>query len=209
MMNKTRLLGCALVVGTTLAAVPAQAHVLEFFGQLRFGASTGKGVGGDQQDQDFFARTHGPAYGGILGVEVFGVQAWVEHDQFTDFKGVDGTWTAVFLGADITIGLDDNGPKEPAILYANLGGGAGFGVGTGKQIEPPLDNGQISDKGFLLQAKAGLEYTISKAVQAGITVPVTWGFMVKNNVPANQSGNSYTSTSIMGLLYLQVKFGWD
>ncbi len=188
-----------------LAAAPAQAHVIELFGQLRFGGATGKGVAGDQEDQDFFARSAGPTYGGILGIEVLGVQAWVEHDQFTDFKSVDGTWTAFMLGTDITIGLDDDGPKNPAKLFANLGIGVGFGLGTGKQIEPPLDNAQISDKGFLIQGKAGIEYHFSDAVALGVQVPVTWGYMFKNNVPANESGNSYQSTSVMGLAYLPVQ----
>jgi hypothetical protein len=197
-----------LASAALLLARPADAHVFEIFGQVRAGGGGGKGLSGDQKDADFFNKASGASYGFLVGAEVFWIDAWIEHDQFTNFSEIDGTWTQFMLGADVMIPLGEPpSPKEKPKLYGNIGFGAGFGIGTGQQIMPPLDNAQISDKGFMAELKLGLEYQTSESVAIGLTMPVTYGYMFKNGVPANDLSNQYQSLHVLGLLYVQLKLG--
>ena len=195
----------SLAVGTLLllAAVPAHATLLEFHAGLHLGGATGTGVGGDQKDNDFFAGAKGGVYGGSVGLKVLFMDFTIEHDQLTDFSELKGTWTQFMLGPHLAFALSGPGGK----LYADLGFAAGFGVGTGQQIDPPLDNAQISDKGFMLELRAGVEYRISPVFGLGVSVPAAWGYMFKNDV-VNDTSNHYQTfrTMIVGTATLHLGF---
>jgi hypothetical protein len=187
---------CALLA----AAGAAHAGPLELHADLRVGAASGWGLGGAQTDHDFFAQTRGGTYGVLVGLRVLFADVWIEHDQFTDFSSVNGTWSALGLGAVMSIPMMD-------ALNLNIGFGASFGVGTGRQIQPPLDNAQISDKGLIGEISVTLEYRLNRFVAIGGTVPAGWGYMFKNDTPINDSSSQYSTFRIQALGYVGLRFG--
>ena len=191
-----------------LAAAPAAAGPFELHADLRVGAASGYGLGGDQKDNDFFDHTKGGTYGLLVGMRVLFFEASIEHDQFTDFSSVKGTWTELDAGIGIAIAVDDVLKGESNKLYVNVGLDLGAGFGTGRQISPPLDNAQISDKGVLLNAHIGIEYRILPFLALAAEFPAGWGYILKNDVPANQDGSSYTTFHFMILGALRGRIGF-
>jgi pyruvate/2-oxoglutarate dehydrogenase complex dihydrolipoamide acyltransferase (E2) component len=91
--------------------------------------------------------------------------------------------------------------------YLDLGFAAGFGVGTGQQVMPPLDNSELTDKGFLGQVHVGLGYRLARALSVGVRVPVQAGYLFKSGdgAAANDRGNQYVSVNAAVLLELRLE----
>ncbi|HUH00934.1 MAG TPA: hypothetical protein VML75_03000 [Kofleriaceae bacterium] len=195
----------------------ARADVLSLNATVQGGGAGGSGISGDAQDAAFHEGTApgghiGPAYGVMLGVEFLFIDGWVEHTQYRDGEGLTGTWTQFMAGVDIkvNVGEERGGRVEEGkrtgdayhSAYVEMGLGTGFGVGTGQQVMPPLDNAQVTDKGFLVQASFGLGYRLNRVISLGVRVPVQAGYMFKNGV-ANDEGNQYISAQAAVLLGLR------
>jgi hypothetical protein len=191
----------AALAGGLVAAAPAQAKLLEIYVQGGVGGGGGEGLTGDHEDADFFKGAGGPGYGAILGAEIFFIDVAVEHDQFVQDGGVSGTWTQFSVGADVDVELGKN-------FTMNLGGSIGYGLGTGQQVMPPLDNSEITDKGLIAQGRVDLDYALGSMVSLGITVPLTWGYLAKNTAGTvvNDESATYTSLSSTPMLYLRLRF---
>jgi hypothetical protein len=183
-----------------LASASAAASPLELRADLRVGGATGWGIGGAQKDRDFFDQTKGESYGVLVGLSILFADVWIAHDQFTDLSSVKGTWTELGVGWVMTIPMLDS-------VNLNIGLGGSFGVGTGRQISPPLDNAQISDKGFLGEVNVGLEYRMNRVVALGVSVPAAWGFMFKNDVPATETSSHYQTFRVLLLGTVGLRFG--
>lgn len=109
-----------------------------------------------------------------------------------------------------------SGPAQPAARprpipgtapgYLDIGFAAGFGVGTGQQVMPPLDNSQVTDKGFLGQVHLGLGYRLTRALSLGVRVPVQAAYLFKSGdgAAANDRGNQYVSVNAALLLELRL-----
>ncbi len=197
-----------VLLAVLLAAGRAVAGPFELHADLRVGAASGYGLGGDQKDNDFFDHTRGGTYGVLVGMRVLFFEASIEHDQFTDFSSVKGTWTELDAGIGIAIAVDDVLRGESNRLFVNVGLDLGAGFGTGRQISPPLDNAQISDKGVLLNGRIGIEYRVLPFLALAAEFPAGWGYMLKNDVPANLDGSSYTSFHFMVLGVLRGRVGF-
>jgi len=183
---------------------PAFAKVLDLYAQAQGGGASGRGVAGAQKDSAFAEHAEGGALGGLVGVELFFVDAWVEHLQFVGGDGLVGTWTQLMVGLDMDLAIgDDPPPGQKAKTFFELGGAVGFGMGTGSQVEPPLDNSEISDKGFITELRAGLDYRLNDVLSLGASVPVTYGFLFKNDV-ANDVSNQYQQVSVAALVHLRL-----
>jgi hypothetical protein len=61
---------------------------------------------------------------------------------------------------------------------------------------PPLDNAQITDKAFLLEGRVGAGTHLSNVFDLGVTVPVSWGYFLKNG---NGAVANNTSTHYRGI----------
>jgi hypothetical protein len=192
----------------TLAVAPAaHAGPFELHADLRVGAATGFGIGGDQKNRDFFDQSKGGVYGLLVGARFLIVEVSVEHDQFTDFQSVKGTWTEFCAGIGGEIGVDEPLKGEANRFLVTFGLDLGFGLGTGRQVMPPLDNAQISDKGVMADFHIGIEYRFAKIFALAAEVPVGWGYMFKNDVPVNDTSNHYQTFHAMGLGVLKVRVG--
>jgi hypothetical protein len=196
------------VLAAMLGAGAAQAGPFELKADLRLGAASGYGIGGDQKDHDFFDQTKGGVYGLLISARLLFLEIAVEHDQFTDFSSIKGTWTEFMIGAGGSIGVDEVLPPLPNKLYVSFGLDFGAGFGTGQQVMPPLDDAQISDKGLMIDAHIGIEYRFNPFLAIGAEVPVGWGYMLKNDVPANDSSASYETFHFMLLGVLRGRIGF-
>ncbi|HVV82642.1 MAG TPA: hypothetical protein VHE35_06160 [Kofleriaceae bacterium] len=200
----------ALAALTLGAVSPAAADVLSLRAELHGGAAGGTGVAGGAKDHAFFDGARGATYGALVGAEILFVDAWVEHHQYND-GSLKGTWTQFMTGFDVDIDLAKPaarpGAKKPlAKGYAELGVGVGFGLGTGQQVTLPLDNAQITDKAFLVEARFGAGYNFNRVVSLGFTLPVSYGYMFKSGpgVVANDDNNQYQS--LQGALMVNLRF---
>lgn len=203
-----RKLGLGVALAFTLTPALASAGIIDVYGQLQGGGMYGQGVAGGQKDNDFFQGAAGPAAGFKLGAEVMFIDAWVEHDEYLDGSGLLGTWTQLMVGFDVDVPLGTPAPGKTPRLFGDLGIGVGYGMGTGQQVELPLDNGQLSDKGFVGELRFGLEYRLNRMLSLGLSVPVTYGYLFKNLTDANDEDNQYQSVHATGLVYLKLHLGW-
>jgi hypothetical protein len=184
----------------------ADAKVLELYAQAQGGGGSGRGVAGALKDFDFFEGAGGASYGAKVGAEFLWIDGWVEHNQFTD-GSVTGTWTQFMFGMDWDFPIgDEPEPGQKPKTYGNIGFAAGFGLGTGRQVDPPLSNDEITDKGFVGQVSFGAEYRMNKVMAIGVNVPISYGYMFKTcggGCSANDENNQYQSVSAMGLVVLR------
>jgi hypothetical protein len=174
----------------------ARADLLSVYGEAHTGASTGKGLGGDREDDAFHASAKGFTYGAKLGVEILLVDLWLQHDQYFD-DGVDGTWTQLMTGIDLELDIGSG--------YFELGSGVGLALGTGQQVDPPLDNGEITDKGIIAEGRVGGGYRVAPFVSLGVILPVQVGYLVKSGAGTSTSdlGTHYSEMSTALLFYLR------
>lgn len=194
----------ALTTILWLGLEPASAGILELRAQLQAGGAGGTGVSGAQMDNAFHAGTSGAAYGAIVGAEIVFLDAWIEHNQFQGADGLLGTWTQFMAGVDLNVDLGDK--DGGGGYFAELGVGVGFGVGTGQQVDPPLDNSEVTDKGFLVQGHVAVGYRLSKMLSVGVMVPLQGGYMFKSGpgLVANDEGTQYVSMQAAALVNLRV-----
>ncbi len=202
----------ALAVTAAITAVwatsaTASADVLKLFVEADAGGVLGKGTSGDQaiKDAAFFAKAPHADYGLLIGAEFVFLDAWIQHHQFTDGDRI-ATWTQFGLG--IHAEVDFGSPEQQRAHeggYFEFGGGGWFGLGTGQQVMPPLDNAQITDKAFIAEGRLGLGTHLSHVFDLGVQVPVSWGYFVKNGNGAavNDSSGHYQSVQGEALLYLR------
>src|SRR5689334_10061284 len=149
-------LGAAVVM---LSLAPAaHADLFSARADLHVGGSGGAGLAGDQKDAAYFKNAPNGAYGALIGVQALIADAYIDHTQYTDGSRVT-TWTqfAVGIRVDVKTGAppkEKGATEEPQPTgYFELGLHAAFGLGTGQQVSPPLDNAQITDKAFLLELR--------------------------------------------------------
>jgi hypothetical protein len=197
----------ALAAGSSLA----HADVISIRGEAHGGGVGGIGLGGDLKDSAFFKNAPHGMYGVQVGAEVVFIDGWIQHHQFTDGSRI-ATWTQFMVGMDIQIpmGQGPPGPDKkptPGKGYAELGFGAGFGVGTGQQVDPPLDASEVTDKAFLGEGFFGFGRHLGKLFDIGIKVPVSTGYFFKSTMGlvANDLSTHYTGLQVEALVYFRVQ----
>jgi hypothetical protein len=196
------------LVAVLAIAAPASADVLTLFAQADGGGAYGKGTSGDQRIKDsaFFAKAPHLDYGLLIGAEFLFLDAWIQHHQLTDGSRI-ATWTQFGAGihAQIDFVEQDKLHKQHTGGFFEFGAGAWFGLGTGQQVDPPLDNAQITDKAFLLEGRLGLGTHLSNVFDLGLAVPVSWGYFFKNGNGAvvNDVSTHYQGIQGEALVFLR------
>jgi hypothetical protein len=215
---KTRWIAIAFVAAALWPA-SARADLASLHAEVHSGGAGGAGLGGDAlvQDQAFHQKTQGLTYGAEVGIEFLFIDVWAEHNQFLDTNGdFLGTWTQLMVGLDIQMGVGDTkggrldrekgkmvGGYEAGYLEAGFGIGLGFG--TLQQVDPPLNNEQIDDKGPVGQAFVGAGYRLNRVLSIGVAAPVQVGYLFKSGV-ANDTNNQYSSMQYAVMANLRMKF---
>ena len=201
------VLALALASGLGLGlTAPAHADVFRLFGDVHGGGLYGQGTSGAQKDTAFFKNAPHAAYGAQVGAEVLFADLWIEHDQFTTGSRLT-TWTQIGLGVHFQLALGSTKEqKADTGAFVELSSGLFFGVGTGQQVMPPLDNAQISDKGFLLGATLGAGTHLTKNFDLALSIPVSWGYFFKQGA-ANDTTNHYQSVQVEAFVVLRAHVG--
>jgi hypothetical protein len=205
-MKRLALVAAALV----LAPAAARADVISLRAEAHGGGMFGRGVKGDQKEDAFFQASPNAVYGGLVGLELFWVDLWIEHHQYTDGDRLT-TWTQFATGLDMQIPVGEDGPPDAdgkrsrPKTYIELALYGVFGVGTGQQVDPPLDKSEITDKGLLLEVDFAFGKRINSIMDIGIRVPVSAGYLFKsgNGATANDLSTHYVSVQAEALLYLR------
>jgi len=193
----------SLLVAAVLAASPAvaTAGVFKLYGEAQGGGMFGKGLSGDQKDEAFFKKSTGGAYGAVVGAQFLVFDAQIRHTQYLSPDLT--TWTQ--FNAGLTFGTDTGSAADKKAHkggYVDFGAYVGFGLGTGAQVDPPLDNSEVTDKGFMVEGRIGFGKHLSDVFDIGVEVPVSWGYFFKNGA-ANNESNQYQSVQINALLTLR------
>ncbi|MBK9070457.1 MAG: hypothetical protein IPL79_05580 [Myxococcales bacterium] len=199
--RKILMFACGLVaVLATLPAREAWADLVSVRLELHGGVARGKGLSGERKTEAFAENAPRNTAGVVVGAEVAFLDVWISHDQFRGDNRT-ATWTAAGLGFDIELPLGDK-------LYASAGIAGGLGLGTGQQVNPPLDAAQVSDKGAFGEAKAELGIKLGAGFRLGIAVPFTYGYYLKtgDGDVANDMTTHYTASQLQGLVTLGWKF---
>jgi len=207
--------GTAVIV-LLFAQTDARADVLSGYAQAQAGGASGVGLVGDLKDDAFHANAEGFTYGALVGVEIIFVDVWIEHNQFVRGTDFAGTWTQFMTGLDIQFDLGPTRGGETlksgrikgghSQYYGEFGFGLGFGVGTGQQVDPPLDNSELTDRGFLFQAQVGGGFRLNKVFSLGLSLPMQAAYMLKADAPANELDTNYTSMQAALLFNARLKW---
>lgn len=210
------MVALTLAALATVAPRDARADVLSGYAQIQGGGASGVGLAGELKDDAFHSNAEGLAYGALVGVEVLFLDVWVEHNQYLSGSKLEGTWTQFMTGLDIEFDL---GKKQDAEIlpktkrvkggysqyYGEFGIGLGFGVGTGQQVDPPLDNSELTDRGFIIQAQIGGGVRLHRTFSIGLSLPMQVGYMFKTDAPANDIDTNYGSMQAAVLLNARFK----
>ncbi len=214
-----RALAITMTVGSMLCLAPTNgsADVLSGYVQAQGGGATGVGFVGDLKDSAFHGEAEGLTYGFLIGVEIVLIDVWVEHNQYVRGTDFAGTWTQFMTGLDMQL---DMGPTRGGTTlkngrvkgghsqyYGEFGIGLGFGVGTGQQVDPPLDNSELTDRGFIFQAQIGGGMRLNKLLSVGLSLPMQAGYILKADSPANDVETNYGS--FQGALLVNARFKWQ
>ena len=202
-MTGMRRFACLVVLAVLAAPAAVSAEVFKLYGEGVGGGMYGKGLSGTYKDDAFFANAKGGAYGVLVGARFLILDGNIRHHQFINGDGLK-TWTQFTAG--LHFGMDSGTEEEKKQFkggYFEMGAGVGFGVGTGAQVDPPLDNSEVTDKGFILQGGIGFGKHLNKVFDIGISVPVSWGYFFKSGGGANDPNNQYQAIQIEALLVLR------
>ena len=96
-----RLASLAALV-LALAPAAASADVLKAYAELNAGGMYGKGIAGTQQNDAFFAKARGGAFGAAIGARVLFFDGQISHHEFISPDRT--TWTQFRLG--VAFGFD-------------------------------------------------------------------------------------------------------
>jgi len=203
---------CVTVVALVLAwPAAARAGVFELEAQIDAGGMVGGGMFGDRKSDAFHGNVSGFGYGVMVGAELLFIDAWIEHDQYFD-GSVTGTWTQFMLGFDVGFALGDAPEGQSSRGFGELGIGIGYGVGTGQQVDPPLDRTEVSDQGVVAQANIDFGYRLNRVLSVGVHVPMQFGYFIKDASEmdvANDLDTHYGAMSVAALLFLRGTISLD
>jgi hypothetical protein len=206
----------AFAIVTALAA-PARAELLRLSAEVQGGEMYGRGTEGDQKDNAFFAKSPHPfspnaatlplTYGVLLTGEILFFNVSIQHQQFWDPGNQLTTWSQLGLGVHFQFDTgDEKLRKAHKSNFYEIGGGLFLGLGTPIQVKPPLDNAQLSDKGFLVEGRFGFGKHLDSVFDILVTVPVSYGFFTKPNdsgCSANNLSCDYRSIQVEALVALR------
>jgi hypothetical protein len=198
-----RFAGFVILAVVAMAPSAASAEVFKLYGELGGGGMFGTGISGALKDDAFFANAKGGAYGALVGARFLIFDGNIRHHQYVNGDGLR-TWTQFTAG--LNFGIDagsEEQKKQHKGSYFELGAGLGFGVGTGAQVDPPLDNSEVTDKAFMLQGNVGFGKHLSNVFDIGVAVPVSWGYFFKSGGGANDTDNQYQAVQVEALLVLR------
>lgn len=213
-MNKR--LGLAVLGALALVARDApraEAKLLDLYASMKGGWVTGQGSNSLAANaSDYFDLAQGPSMGFELGAEVLFIDFIVSGTRIFDQRSQDevrvsgpggGTLFQFLLGLDGDFALDSH--PEPS-TFLRLGVNGGVALGLHRDVRPPLDNDQVSDKGFVWNGVVALDYHLNKLFVVGLEASPGYHFFFPGGAAANQNVNEAENshgTHFLGMAFVQ------
>jgi len=213
-VSARRVAGAAatLLAAWLAAARPANAKLVEVYGNARLGGVGGKGLSTlEMRSTDFFEATNGLGLGLEAGIELLFIDVFANFTQLVGASGLTGTLTQLLAGIDLDVALDGGvlttvaGVKKdtPARTFARLGVAAGLAAGTPAPVDPPLNDAQISDKGVVAQATFAVDYKLNRLLSVGFELNGGYHyFFAGAGAAANDTTNHSKGLHFMGFVNL-------
>lgn len=199
-------LAAAVLVASLAAPSLAEARLVDLRAGLRTGALIGWGT--DSSTPDFFEKTRGGAMGFEVGAKLLVLDLSANFLQVINGDGRVGTLTQLLLGVEIDIPIGSgrsNQGRNRTILRPGISGG--FGFGTPGPVDPPLDNSQISDKGFVSQLKIGVEHFLNPYVGLGVEGDLGYHYFLGGQViTSNKDFSSGMHMMLLGTATLHLGY---
>jgi hypothetical protein len=196
-----------LAAALLLAPRPAEARILDLHVGGRVGGLTGWGTN-NATTPDFFEHTRGFGVGFEAGLKLLVVDLSLTFTQVADGGGTVGTLTQFLLGTSFDIPAGslrfENGQPRSFVRPAIQGG---FGFGTAGPVDPPLDNKQVSDKGFVSYATVAYEFFLNPFIGVGAQGQFGWHYFLGGQV-ANDSKAHSTGYHLAGYATLTFHLGY-
>lgn len=171
----------AAITALTTLTRPSVAHadVFKLFVEAEGGGVFGKRLSGDAANASagFFEKAPHGAYGGAIGAHFLFFDAVIQHHQFTNGSRL-ATWTQFGAGMrfEVDIGTQTKEDKKAGKgSYAEISANLFFGIGTGQQVDPPLSNDEITDKGSSSRASSGSASTWARSSTSACCSPCRGG----------------------------------
>jgi hypothetical protein len=170
-----------VVLGATFAARPAEARLIDLRAGVIGGGITGWGE--TANTPDFFKRRQGPGLGAELGLKLLVFDVSASFVQLFDSGGTAGTLTQFLAGINIDVpvgnqkfqeGVERGRSRNIIRPIAN----AGFALGTPVRVHPPLDNEQISAKGFVSYVGLGYEHFLNEFIGVGAQANFGYHYLI-------------------------------
>jgi hypothetical protein len=204
---KRRALTLAIVLGAALAAArPAEARLIDLYAGATAGGVAGWGT--TPNTPDFFKTTRGGGVGFDLGMKLLIFDFSANFFQTFNGSGAAGTLIQFLLGTevDVPIGqarLPDG--QSQNVLKPEIAGG--FGFGTPGPVSPPLDDSQVSAKGFVANGSLGYEYYFNPFVAVGAVGTFGYHYFFGGDVVNSAEGHS-SGYHVIGLGTLTFHLGY-
>jgi hypothetical protein len=166
----TLLLALVVFGAASLRGRPAEARLIDLHAGAIAGGITGWGT--TTNTPDFFQRRRGPGVGAEVGVKLLIFDVSASFLQLFDSHGAGGTLSQALFGVNIDVpvgnqkfqdGIERGKSKNIIRPIANVG----VALGTPERVHPPLNNAQISSKGFVTYWGLGYEHLINEFVGVG------------------------------------------
>lgn len=210
-MNRHPLVLAAALGASMLYGAHAHAKLLDVYGSTKAGYVTGRGTNSLVPNaSDYFDIEKGPGFGFEVGAEILFLDFMVNgtriFDRAADSRGEDG---AGYFFQFLT-GIDGDfaiGEGEDPSTFLRIGVNGGAALGTHRKVKPPLDNAQVSDKGFVVNGVIALDYHLGKLFVVGLEFMPGWHyFFPGGDSDKNQSVNGNDQSKgvhMMGMAFLQ------
>jgi hypothetical protein len=183
------------VVGAGLsgsARAQTRTKWVDLYGSVLVGGTTGGGTA--RGAPDFFDRSEGLASGVKLGVRLFVVDFSLRFLQMIDSHGASSTLSTALLGSSLEIplvggGQDITGRPRRLEVVLRPGLGAGFALGTPAPVHLPIDNAQLSAKGFLVEGSCGVERLFGPYFGIGATLEGGYHYLFGQSATLNSGSD--------------------
>jgi hypothetical protein len=183
------VMGAAL---SSSARAQTRTKWVDLYGSVLVGGTTGGGTA--RGGPDFFDASEGLASGVKLGVRLFVVDFSIRFLQMIDSHGAASTLSTALLGSTLEIPLVGGGhdvmghPRRPEVVL-RPGLGAGFALGTPAPVHLPIDNAQLSAKGFLVEGSCGVERLFGPYFGIGATLEGGYHYLFGQSATLNSGSD--------------------
>lgn len=210
-MNLRRVVCVGVLLSGIGAAQNAEAKLLDVYASTKGGFIAGSGANDlTPTASDYFDIESGPGLGFEVGAEVLFLDFMINGTRIFDASAdSEGDSGGGFFFQFLT-GLDGDfrvGDAHDSPLFLRAGVNTGVALGTHRRVKPPLDNAQVSDKGFVFNGVVALDYHLGKLFVLGVEFsPGYHYFFPGGDSTKDQSVNGNDQSQgmhMLGMAFLQ------